>query len=229
MALPKRLFRYARAALDRLRGGAGRVPIGYFRQFLSDGPVIVEAGSHNGIDTANLARCWPRGRIFGFEPVPILRAQVERQIQGLKNATCFPFALGQQPGQAELYVSSGQSDGSSSLLRPTGHLQEHPDVSFDETIVVPVVTLDDWARSEALEAIDFLWLDLQGGELAALKGAPRLLPTVRVVYSEVLLKPMYDGAPLYPEFRSWMEAAGFRVAREEISSADAGNVVFVRT
>jgi hypothetical protein len=39
---------------------------------------------------------------------------------------------------------------------------------------------------------------------------------------------MYEGAPLYPEFRGRMEGCGFRVAREELSSSDMGNVVFVR-
>jgi FkbM family methyltransferase len=228
MALPKSLSHYLRAALSRLSGKPGRVPIRYFRQFLSDRPVIVEAGSHNGVDTANLARAWPRGKVFGFEPVPALQLQVEHQIKGLANAICFPLALGARPGQAELFISSGVSDGSSSLLRPTGHLEEHPGVLFREKISVPVVTLDSWAQSEGIAGVDFLWLDLQGGELAALQGAARILPTVRVIYSEVSLKPMYEGAPLYPEFRASMESWGFRVAREELSSADMGNVVFVR-
>jgi FkbM family methyltransferase len=228
MVLPKSLIHYTRTALSRLSGKPGRVPISYFRQFLSDGPIIVEAGSHNGVDTANLARTWPRGKVFGFEPVPTLRAQVENQIKGLANAACFPLALGAKPGEAELFISSGASDGSSSLLRPTGHLQEHPGVLFREKITVPVVTLDGWAASQGIVGVEFLWLDLQGGELAVLQSAPRILPTVRVLYSEVLLKPMYEGAPLYPEFRAWTEASGFRVAREELLSPDAGNVVFVR-
>jgi FkbM family methyltransferase len=228
MALRKSLSHYARAALSRLSGKPGRVPISYFRQFLSDSPVIVEAGSHNGVDTAELARAWPRGKVFGFEPVPSLRSQVENQIKGLANVICFPLALGAKSGEAELFISSGDSDGSSSLLRPTGHLQEHPGVLFRETITVPVVTLDDWAQSQDIVGVDFLWLDLQGGEFAALQGASRILPAVRVIYSEVLLKPMYEGAPLYSGFRTWMEDSGFRVAREELSSPDAGNVVFVR-
>ena len=99
---------------------------------------------------------------------------------------------------------------------------------FREKINVPVVTLDGWAESQGVVGVDFLWLDLQGGELAALEGAPRNLPTVRVVYSEVSLKPMYDGAPLYPKFRASMESNGFNVDREELSSPDMGNVVFVR-
>jgi FkbM family methyltransferase len=60
-----------------------------------------------------------------------------------------------------------------------------------EKINVPVVTLGDWAYSQGTVRVDFLWLDLQGGELAALQGASRILPTCHL-YSEVSLKPMKE-------------------------------------
>jgi hypothetical protein len=97
---------------------------------------------------------------------------------------------------------------------------------FREKINVPVVTLGDWAYSQGTVRVDFLWLDLQGGELAALQGASRILPTCHFMLRSVA--QTYEGASLYPEFRAWMEAWGFRVAREELPSSDMGNVVFVR-
>src|ERR1700730_17942655 len=112
MVLAKSLIQYTRAALSRLSGKPGRVPINYFRQFLSYSPIIVEAGSHNGVDTANLARTWPRGKVFGFEPVPTLRAHVENQIKALANAACFPLSLRSKPGEAELFISDGAPSGS---------------------------------------------------------------------------------------------------------------------
>jgi FkbM family methyltransferase len=228
MALSHEFTNLARKVFSRLLKRPGRMPIEYFRQFLPPAPVIIEAGSHNGIDTANLARTWPEGRVFGFEPLPTLRKQIEDQIRGLPNVCCLPYALGEREGEAEFYVSSGASDGSSSLLRPTGHLEEHPKVFFHESIKVTVVTLDQWVQTQAFSVVDFLWLDLQGGELAALRGASNLLPAVKVVFSEVCLKPLYAGAPLYPEFRAWMGNNGFKVDREEFFSSDAGNVVFIR-
>jgi hypothetical protein len=69
---------------------------------------------------------------------------------------------------------------------------------------------------------------MQGAEMAALKGAKKILPTVKVIYTEVSLKPLYETGPLYPEFRGWLNAQGFKVAREALSSEDCGNVVFVR-
>jgi FkbM family methyltransferase len=207
---------------------AGRVPLRYFARHLPADPVIVEAGAHNGVDTCEMAHKWPGGCIYAFEPIPELYNVVQTRIAGLRNVVCFPQALGESDGTAEFFVSGGDSDGSSSLLRPSGHLTSFPKVRFDKTIRVPVTTLDQWAEKTKIRRVDFLWLDLQGGELAALRGAAKLLANVTLVYTEVLLAPLYEGAPLYPEFASWMRDRGFRVIREELPWPEVGNVVFAR-
>lgn len=209
-------------------GEPGTVPIRYFRRFLPPDPIIVEAGAHNGSDTVRLARAWPSGHVHAFEPVPVLFETLSARVVSLSNVSCHAVALGATVGTADIFVSSGASDGSSSLLRPTGHLAEHPNVAFNVTVSIPVTTLDRWADEHGVSQVDFLWLDLQGGELAALRGAPRILAAVRTIYTEVSLKPMYQGAPLYPEFRAWMEGMGFSVVREELPWTDMGNVVFAR-
>jgi len=63
---------------------------------------------------------------------------------------------------------------------------------FREKINVPVVTLGDWAYSQGTVRVDFLWLDLQGGELAALQGASRILPTIRAIFTPKSLEPMKE-------------------------------------
>jgi FkbM family methyltransferase len=200
----------------------------YFRELLPSAPVIVEAGAHGGGDTVRLARGWPRGHVHAFEPVPSLFERMSTRVRNRHNVSCYPLALSDSVGSAEIFISSGASDASSSLLRPTGHLVEHPQIDFNQVVDVPVTTLDAWAHEHGIDTVDFMWLDLQGGELAALRGASTLLVRVRVVYSEVSLKPMYQGGPLYPEFREWMAANGFSVVREKLPYQDMGNVVFAR-
>jgi FkbM family methyltransferase len=133
-----------RSLKHRLFGAPGSVPLRYFAKFLPDDPVILEAGAYNGGDTREIARRWPQGHVHAFEPVPELLEQVRRQAAGFKNVTCYDFALGPEDGSAEFYVSGGASDASSSLLRPSGHLDEHPDVSFDRTLHVTVRSIDSW-------------------------------------------------------------------------------------
>jgi hypothetical protein len=65
-------------------------------------------------------------------------------------------------------------------------------------------------------------------EFNVLRASKEILPTVKVIYSEVSLLEMYEGAPLYPEYRSWLESQGFSVIDEDLRWTDMGNVLFAR-
>ena len=55
-----------------------------------------------------------------------------------------------------------------------------------------------------------------------------MLETVRAIYTEASLLEMYEGAPLYADYRRWLEAGGFRVAMEDLPWRDMKNVLFLR-
>jgi FkbM family methyltransferase len=209
---------------------AGVVPKRDIEQFLPVGPVIVEAGAHIGVDTREMAKRWRKATIHAFEPVPDVFDRLTEMTKDLPNVKRYRVALGEKADVMEMYVSGGGdwADASSSLLPPKAHLTEHPHIRFDSVIRVPTMTLDAWAQENGVPAVDFLWLDMQGYELKMLKSAPHTLKTVKVIYTEVCLKELYAGCPLYPEFRTWLEENGFHVKREELAWHDAGNVLFVR-
>jgi FkbM family methyltransferase len=169
-----------------------------------------------------------QGVVHAFEPVPELFAKLKKRTAGAPNVSTYDCALGARSGQAMLHVSSGRSDASSSLLRPTGHLEVHPRVTFAASVQVPCVSLDDWARQHGIEKVDLLWLDLQGLEFDVLSASSLILPTVKAIYTEVSLKEMYEGSCLYAEYRSWLESRGFSVIAEELRWADMGNVLLAR-
>jgi FkbM family methyltransferase len=195
---------------------------------LGDAPTIVEAGAHSGLDTLRLAKLFSRGTVHAFEPVPELFARLTRRVGGRANVRSYPSALGARSGRATLHVSGGGSDGSSSLLRPTGHLECHPRVTFAASLQVPCVSLDDWARKNGIAEVDLLWLDLQGLEFDVVSASSLVLPTVKAIYTEVSLKEMYEGACLYPDYRRWLEGQGFEVVAEDLRWVDMGNVLLVR-
>lgn len=224
------LQRIARQLKQRVTGRSrlGEIDKGSFAPFLPGDPIIVEAGAHSGSDTIEMARFWPHGMIHAFEPMPELYRSLQARTRRKRNVTTYPLAVGDHDGTATFFVSSGASDASSSLLNPKDHLVDHTDVAFSRQIEVKVTTLDSWAAAYGIARVDFLWLDMQGFELRTLKAAPRLLATVRVIYTEVFLKESYSDVPLYPEVRAWLLEQGFRVEREELPWIDAGNVLFVR-
>ncbi len=198
------------------------------KQFLPEDPIIIDAGAHVGSDTIEMSKLWPKSIIHAFEPVPELFNVLEKKTYRLRNVICYPLALSDQTGKFKMFISSGASDASSSLIPPKEHLTEHPDVFFHKEIIVQTITIDEWAKRYGIKRIDLLWLDMQGHELATLKAAGDILKTVRVIHTEVSLKEVYKCAPLYSEVREWLEDRGFQIECEELPWSDMGNVLFVR-
>ena len=147
--------------------------------------LFLKLGAHKGKDTVEMAMLWPAGLIHAFEPVPDLFRLLENNTRNLKNVHCYQFALGDTKGSETLFVSSGASDGSSSLLPPKELLKNFPTVYFDKELPVNTITLDEWAEENSVTKIDFMWLDLQGMELMVLKTGINLLKTVSAIYTEV--------------------------------------------
>jgi len=206
----------------------GEIPKKFIAKFLPKNPIIVEAGAHVGADTLEMARLWPNSKIYAFEPVPYIFEQLIKNTERLKNATYYPIALSNKSGKSVIYVSSGASDASSSLLSPKEHLNFHPDVSFNKKLDINTITLDDWAIENDIMKVDLLWLDLQGLELKVLKAGTNVLKSVKVIYSEVSLIENYDGGELYSELKDWLESNSFQVVKEELPWEDGGNVLFVK-
>jgi len=207
--------------------GKGVIPKKYFVQFLPENPIILEAGAHKGKDTVEMAMLWPMGVIHAFEPVPHLFKLLENNTRNLKNVHCYQLALGDTKGNETLYISSGASDGSSSLLPPKELLNNFPTVYFDKELPLHTITLDEWAREYGVTKIDFMWLDLQGMELMVLKSGLNLLKTVSAIYTEVSSTEIYEGQTLYSDLKDWLLSNGFKIEREEVENG-SGNVFFIR-
>jgi hypothetical protein len=73
-----------------------------------------------------------------------------------------------------------------------------------------------------------MWLDMQGYELNALKSSDNILGTTKAIFTEVALKELYNGAPLYEELKSWLESKDFVLKIEKLSYEDYGDALFVR-
>ena len=206
---------------------AEEFPKQLLKKYLPKNPVIVEAGGYNGADTLKMAKIWPQGTIYSFEPVPRLFGILQGTTYKCPNVTCIKKALSDRNGTFPMYVSKG-GDASSSLLEPDKHLKEFTHVTFPYKINVEAITLDTWAVQNNIDHIDFLWFDLQGMEPMVLKASPIMLKTVKAIYAEVSYCELYKNAPLYPEFKVWMEQQGFTVVAEVHHHVTFGDALFVR-
>jgi FkbM family methyltransferase len=198
---------------------------------LPTNPTIIEAGASRGMDTVEMARLWPDGRILAFEPEPATFEQLTAATCRFPNVLQVRAALAASTGTATLHVSSSKdnpdSSDASSLLQPTGVVGYWPHLEFVKTVEVKTITVADVLRDYGINRVDFMWLDMQGMEIPCLQASAAVMNRVDRVYSEVSLEPIYAGAPLYPEARRVMAKLGFRVAREYLNPLQ-GDVLFIR-
>lgn len=198
------------------------------KSFLPENPVILDVGAHTGTDTEELARIWPKAHIIAIEAVPFLYEHLIKNTKNYPNIHCYQIALSDKCGRAKFYVSSGSGDSSSSILEPKEHLIYHPTVLFKDIIEVDTITLDEWAKQHNVSRIDFMWLDMQGHELAMLKACSEIFKTVSVVYTEISYVEVYAGCALFTQMRQWFEEQGFTLMYEDKEAVDYGNALFVR-
>jgi FkbM family methyltransferase len=188
---------------------------------------ILEAGAHNGNDTKRLAQL-TNNMVYAFEPIPELHQLLINSTKSLKNVLTFKTALADKNGELPMFISSGGSDASSSLLIPHKHLEKNPEVVFNRETMVKVQTLDQWAKENHVKKIDFMWLDMQGSEYAMLKASKEIFPTVKILYTEISTLELYAKQGIYSEYKNWLQQSGFTLIREELPWDFTGNALFLR-
>lgn len=199
----------------------------FISQFLPENPIIIEAGAHIGRDTVKMAKLWPSGKIYAFEPVPELFAKLKENTKEYSNIFCFQLALSNKVGQAVLHVSSGATTAASSLLQPKEYLTNRPNVNFRD-ITVHTITLGAWAEENKVNHIDFMWLDMQGHELEVLRASKNYLPNVSAILIEVSLTERFEGNPLYQDVIDWLLANNFKPIAQDEPKHNKVNILAVK-
>ena len=122
---------------------------------------VIDMGACLG-DTAVAfgARVGPEGRVYAFDPLPshVRAANHNAQQNDLSDVvTIVPKAVGDVTNDAPLLVEEGD-------LNPGFRIGGKEDS-------LPIVKLDDFVAAEGVQRVDFIKMDIEGAELAALRGA----------------------------------------------------------
>jgi len=181
---------------------------------LSPGDVFYDVGANVGFfSLLATKRVGVDGTVYAIEPVAENAAAIRRNaaLNGLKNLEVFEVAADEKSGAGELFVTSW--DGGSSLLAdalsPSEPVQQRQ---------VGVVTLDELIHSERLRPPTFVKIDVEGAELAVLRGMRNTLQDCR----PTVLYEVDDGdyASLERRWRAlddFVSEIGYRVTRLENS------------
>jgi FkbM family methyltransferase len=186
-----------------------------------DDPLILEIGCNDGLNTQWFLEIFRNPKIYCFEPDPRAITRFKSNIGSHPCVTLAEIALSDREGEITFFQSGGQPseensakmpegwDLSGSIRPPKEHLESHPWCKFESKIQVRTSTLDSWCDANAIETVDFVWMDVQGAEMDVLRGSSATLRKTRFIYMEYAEKELYAGQALLPDLIRFLK--NFRV------------------
>jgi len=156
---------------------------GYYEKELGDllkkivrpDDVVIDIGANIGYFSLLVANNIPSVNVISFEPVKDLFQSMNENISlnDFKNISTINAAVGEINEEKELYISAFDNLGMSSFKQPENYSGKKERVK--------VVTIDNWFKTSGLSKIDIIKLDIEGSELAALKGMKDILQKQKLV------------------------------------------------
>lgn len=179
-----------KAALARLRA---RGPHPYedilesrYRRLVRPGDGVIDVGAHTGRHLACLAELvGPQGWVMAFEPLPFAQARLRERFTA-PNIELHGVALADEAGTARFIHAEGSPEESGLRER----VYNRPEATRPTPIEVQVERLDRYARDRA--GLAFIKIDVEGAEIACLRGARETLARHRPVVSVEYGQPAYS-------------------------------------
>ena len=173
---------------------------------------IFDVGANIGQITQRYVELFPSASIKSFEPFGSVYRELCGRVAHMENVQPFELAIADNSGPREFYVNRAHVNNS--MLAPSKIATEYLDEEVIENIdkiVVAAMSLDDFCDTHDIQKIDILKMDIQGGELLALKGAERLLSSscIDLIYTEVEFVELYEGQPEIYDLTKYLADYGF--------------------
>jgi FkbM family methyltransferase len=174
-----------------------------FLSMLRPGMTVLDVGANVGMYSLLIARAvGPAGRVHAFEPTPRVATNLRRnvEINKLSNVEVRQMAVGASNGAATLYV--GPESDRNSIVAKSASATE---------VNVTVVTLDDYIRSHEIQTVDMVKLDIEGGEVDAVRGSKRLLSgdAAPLVMFEINPQALAEAGSSATELRAVLASYGY--------------------
>jgi FkbM family methyltransferase len=180
------------------------------------GDVCVDVGSAAGLYSQALSHlAGPTGVVHSVEPLSFGHPMWTRVLgaQERRNVCHHAVALGAEPGRATMRVpltAHGPATSRSFLDWKTHGLGSNAEYDRHADLLVEVDTLDGLCGGAHLSRLDFLKIDVEGGELHVLHGGQRTIETCRpsmLIEIEARHTARYEYSP--DDVVEWLTCRGY--------------------
>ncbi|HEV3229406.1 MAG TPA: FkbM family methyltransferase [Solirubrobacteraceae bacterium] len=211
-------------ARDIRRGVLSEPEIDLVALGVREGDTVIDVGANYGMWAYPLSRgVGPTGRVWCFEPIPFTVGALRTIIRLLRmnNVEVVAKGCAEAPGTAQFRIplqrsgaiSAGQAHSADRQDDRPGRGQ-HVHWLDSQEVACPLATLDDTVPSDA--PVSLIKLDIEGAELAALRGATRMIdrhqPTIVCEINPWFL----EGFGLRPEsVTTFLAQRGYELFRYE--------------
>jgi FkbM family methyltransferase len=141
-------------------------------ELVPSGGVVWDVGANIGFYSLIASRLVGEGRVVAFEPLPANQEAIRRNLalNGISNVELIGIALSDEEGTAQLEMHASPTWAK---LDTSGDTTFKRDTETAGSVSVRVSTLD--AQLAHAPAPDVVKMDIEGAEVAALRGASKLL------------------------------------------------------
>ena len=181
--------------------------------------VVIDVGAHDAFSDPRWTKIQhDKIRVHGFEPdIEECTALNETARAAGLDFHFHPTALAGRTGPAEFHRFAEPAANSfyapnQRLIKRWCYGRSLPltlQFVLKEKSSIQAISLDDWARTNGVNDIDFIKLNVQGAELDVISGAGARLNDVLGMVVEQTFTPTYIGAPMFGKVYDFIENAGF--------------------
>lgn len=157
-----------------------------FKPVVGQARVFFDVGANIGYLTKVMASRHFLANVYAFEPDKVTFDILKKNTLEDENVRIFQVAIGDKSGDASLYFDSSDS-GDSSLLKKSGR----------SSYKVALITFDSLIKELGITRVDFIKVDIQGGEIQFFRGASDSINRFRPV---LLVEVMSEQAPGITQF-----------------------------
>lgn len=207
---------------------------------------IFEVGAHRGNDIGTITSMWPEANIYAFEADPFNYDIVQNKFENNDKVKVYNLAVTDKSGKLQFnryypidtipddktYEGQNcQNSGQGSIFKPGKGMKEIFNVNNTyQTLEIDGISLYDFCKTNGIESIDAIFMDVQGAEYNVLIGCKDMMNSVKATIFEWSKNYiMYEGETSFDDIAKYLNENGLSEAGREYQFFEiSGDSLFIR-